>query len=112
MDKMFEMRSTMTSRFWHVVNRVWVVEEGNDGFTVLLDWTSTTYLNSAEDTPAVVPQFTVMKLSKSEEAGRGIHGLWINSLVNWMDPSPVKAVRDVIRKEGSASAYNEAAGSA
>lgn len=57
---MFDMRAKIALRFWHVANRVWVVTEEN----VLMDWTSTTIFKEAEDKPAVVPEFTVMKLGK------------------------------------------------
>ncbi|KAF2243128.1 hypothetical protein BU26DRAFT_126769 [Trematosphaeria pertusa] len=82
---MFDMRAKIALRFWHVANRVWVVTEEN----VLMDWTSTTIFKEAEDKPAVVPEFTVMKLGKANE-GEGVNGLWVESIENWMDASPVK----------------------
>lgn len=102
MAPMFEMRAKMALRFWHVVNRVWAVDDPTEEgvVTVLMDWTSTTIFKEAEDKPAVVPEFTVLKLGKAKgEEGRGIHGLWVESVENWMDVSPVKEVRAQLRQQ-------------
>jgi hypothetical protein len=66
-----------------------------------MDWTSTTVFPGGEDKPAVVPEFSVIKLGKADQSieggeGRGVHGLWVESIENWMDVSPVKAVREEI----------------
>lgn len=93
------MRAKMTLKFWHVVNRVWIVNNPSelDVVTVLMDWTSTTIFEGAEDKPAVVPEFTVLKLTRTNE-GKGVEGLWIENIENWMDVNPVKEVRAQLLK--------------
>lgn len=60
-----------------------------------MDWESTTVFPDHEDKPAFVPEFSILKLARADE-GKGVHGLWVESIENWMDTSPVKEVRQEI----------------
>ncbi|KAF2732986.1 hypothetical protein EJ04DRAFT_297522 [Polyplosphaeria fusca] len=95
MNKSFELRDSVARSVLHVVNQVWILTEPDDKITLLLDSTLTIPFKGANKS-SILEGFTAMKLSKPDDAGKGAHGLWIDSIEISMDLGPLNPMWDMI----------------